>query len=408
MSVADRHDTEETCVRRCGNCGTDQEMPVLLRVPAGQDRLVTGAGTTVPAPSCALRCLCPACGAIEAVLIPANALLNRDQTGPAAPAPASRQSAAERHLLSLCEARFGLDSKGTMLDVACGDGLAARRFAHRFQTWKVIGVDPGEALGDDWPPAHGRPGYLRDAFDPALFAGQRFDVIFAQGDWTATPPLTLLNRIRTVCHDGTLISLAPPVLETDPSLIHRWDQGVLMTGAVLARWTAAAGFEPDPDAALADDQAPAALIVRPASAGPVPLSGEPCNVGEDARAWFETHRKWWRRIEIRAERARSVAAARGHAIALAGVNRYTAILSVLVPGLNPVFIVDDAAKGTRFLDRPVVSRGDARERPVSVLVCDAPDRLAAVNRSLGQAGLNTVDLTGDTPLSMDATRLTPV
>ncbi len=384
-------------------------MSVLGTADAATAPLVTSTGVHLKGTS-ALRVLCPACGLVDTVFDPRDALrrLFRQGDGESANAPARRRSdvivkggaalhrrhVVEAFLFDQCRERFGTQPQGAMLEIGCGEGHLTRRFAHRFQTWRVIGVDPSPMLSDDWPPASGRPGFIRDFFDPQLFSGQRFDVVIAHEVLNCTDLMASLAAVRGICSDNALVSFEVVTLEHAVEAPRIWDLATLFTQTRLRAALEEAGF----DVLHMEDCVSTCHVLAqagtPRREAP-DLSGE----AEQAGAFYRGHELWWRRVAIRAERALALAHAQGQAVALYGAGMFSAALAGLVPGLDPAVIIDDVAPGGRFMDRPVLSRADAAGRPLIVLLCTRPAYRKHMAANLRKSGLVFVDLVGDEALT---------
>ncbi len=385
----------------CTNCGSGAAKPVLSR--AAEDAvLVTSDGGFLGTDGAAVRAervLCPACGVIEVVYEPGDVLRRYFERhydagsavqnnlvvvdGKAVP----KRSLIENRLMDFLRSAHTPEGKGAFLEVACGEGALTRRFAHTFQNWWALGVDPNPALTEDWPPASGRPGFIRGFFDPVLFAGRSFDVVVAHGFLNRSAPLPELKRIRSICADKALVSLELMFLETAPALPHVWDHPFMATKEQFLAWLAQAGFEL---LELHDCISTWHLILRAGEAAPEGTGGIDL---ETPRRLFEGHQDWWRGVVERAEHALAVARAEDHAVALYGAGMFSDILCTLMPNLRPAFFIDDIKAGGRMQDRPILSLNEAKERPVTVLVCARPAYADLLMSKLKAAGLGAHDLT---------------
>ncbi len=388
--------------RVCPCCGQKARMETLSSHTAREEPAVTSDGEVLD-PCTAERLLCHDCGVLCTVTDPADAL-RRYRTARAAIAPGSGPSMAvtadagltaraarQTQVLEACQAAFGGKRKGSILDIGCGDGHFTRRFAYAFQSWQVIGIDASPHLADDWPPASGRPGFIRDAFDPHLFAGRQFDVVIAHDVLNHGPALSELRRIRSIMAPGGLASFDLQLMETAVAAPYVWNYESLFTKTTFEAWLEAVGFK----AKRFDDHGRGWHVLAEAcEPDDTIVLAAPDDLIE-MRALFKDHERWWRRVAIRAERCLAVAQARALSIALFGATVHNGVLCALVPTLRPALIIDDVKAGSRFQGVPVIARSDAMGRELTVLICDPGPQAAEMMAKARDCGLNTIDLTAD-------------
>ncbi|MGF1457329.1 MAG: class I SAM-dependent methyltransferase [Alphaproteobacteria bacterium] len=385
----------------CSNCASAAPKTVLIR--SGREN---GQGAMVSLPSTvgtALdqctgeRLLCPDCGVIEAVIEPAAGLRKHlaelAQAGGGAKNEPVVIEGKAHGLRSLVEPRLldhvrGLGKdKGAFLDIACGEGHMTRRIAHTFQDWQSIGIDTSKSLTEDWPPIGGRPGFLRAAFDPTLFAGRSFDVIAAHGVFTRSAPLLELQRIRSICADGALLSVELPFLDGDIAAPYIWDHIYLLARARFLAFLRQAGFQ-----VLESHDNVVGWHIIARAVEPGAHQGPSAEDLAEARAVFEAHVAWWKDVASRAEEAKTKAQAEGKAIAVHGTGPMSAILCERVAGLKPAFFIDDGAQGTQWRGRPVLTVAEAKDRPATVLLAARPADTDYYRTKLTAAGLTVATL----------------
>ncbi len=378
----------------CANCGNAAPKAVLARGDSREQIIVTSDG--LPLDPCTVeRLLCPSCGVLEAVCEPGDVLRQKWIRHGHVPwedwmvvdgKAQNKRILMEPRLFDHVSATN--KPTGNMLEIGCGEGHLTRRFAHRFQDWIAIGVDPWVGLTEDWPPIGGRPGFIRAFFDPVLFAGRDYDVVIAHGFLNQMPPLPELKRIRSICAHDAILSLEVLLLETAEATPHLWDHPFIATRARLLAFLQEAGFE-----VLESHNCISTwhIIARAVDPG----GQEPAGAGAiaEAQQLFGDHAAWWRRLAARAEDAAAVAKTEGRAVALYGAGLFSAVLGSLAPAVRPTFFIDDEAAGGHFLDRPVLSLEEARGRPVTILVAMPPAHVPHILARLDKSGVPAIDLT---------------
>ncbi len=385
----------------CSNCSGAAPKAVLVRM--GSDEAGRDAGPLLTEATAPLeqgtgeRLLCPDCGVLEAVIEPAQALRKHladlGQAGGGAKNDQvviegkvqGRRSLVEPRLLDHVRA-LGKE-KGSFLDIACGEGHMTRRIAHTFQDWQAIGIDSTPSLTEDWPPIGGRPGFLRASFDPMLFAGRTFDVVAAHGVLTRVPPLRELQRIRSICAEGALLSVELPFLDGDIGSPYLWDHIYLLTRTRFLAYLRQAGFQ-----VLESHDNVIGWHIIARAAEPGAHQGPSAEDLQESRELFEGHMAWWDEVATRAADAEAVAGAEGQALAVFGTGPLSAILCRQVPSLKPAFFIDDAAAGTQWRGRPVLSLEEAKDRPVRVLLVARPTETDHYQSKLSAAGLTVATL----------------
>ena len=329
----------------------------------------------------ARRLLCTACGALEIVYDPADALAhhfarNYNLGGEVQNNLVVRQGRVARKK-SLIDARLDdwiadWDSYiGAALEIACGRGELITRLASDHPHWRCAGVDPNADLAPSPEASPGAPRLLRSFFSHELFDGDKFGLMIAHGFLNRSPTIRELRAMRDLCAEGALVSLEVLLLDTSPHCPAIWDHSYMFSQQSFLQWLAATGFEL---LDMADNASSWHVIARAVA----PRPGGYLADGEPARTarLYRRFDAWWEEA-VRDARVIAAGLAAGERLALFGAGMFTAALLARAPDLAPACILDDVKAGREFLGVPVIAP-EAAPETIRTIVFTRPAYVQAI------------------------------
>ncbi len=372
-------------------CGADEPRPIVAMADSALAPVATSDGAYLRNAR-VMRLACPACGALEAVYDPPDALLQhfaRDYD--LAPAVQNNLVVADgvvRAKKSLIDQRLDAwlarraGGVRRALEVACGRGDLARRLAATHPAWRVTGLDPSPDL-EPQDAAAGTPALIRSVFRPERILPGSQDLLIAHGLLNRTPPLAALRGLRRAARPEALASLELLYLDTAPHAPRIWDHSFHFTRATFHRWLRVVGFRVLEEA---DNASSWHVIAEACDPEPGPLATVADATA--ALADFEAYRTWWATAESAARRE----ATRGR-YALFGAGMFSAALLPALTEAPPAAVIDDVKAGRAFHGLDVITRDQAAARGLAVLLFTRPAYAEAMAARARASGLPLIDVT---------------